>query len=51
MKKNKEYAKDVFKYIKENTDLKNNAEKDAETLADTLSNKSQEQTNLMCIMC
>ena len=37
MKKNKEYAKDVFKYIKENTDLKNNAEKDAETLADTLS--------------
>ena len=37
MKKNREYAKDIFKYIEENTELKNNAEKDAEILADTLS--------------
>ena len=37
IKKNKEYAKNLFQCIKENTELKNNAEKDAETLKDTLS--------------
>ena len=37
LKKNKEYAKDMFKYMKEHTDLKNNAKKDSEVLADTLS--------------
>ena len=37
IKKNKEYAKDIFKYIKENAELKANAETDAEALADTLS--------------
>ena len=34
--KNKEYAKKLFNCLKENTELKDNAEKDAETLADTL---------------
>ena len=34
--KNKEYAKKLLSCIKENTELKNEAEKDAETLADTL---------------
>ena len=37
IKKNKQYAKDVYKYIKENTELRSNAEKDAELLADTIS--------------
>ena len=37
IKKNKEYAKNLFQTIKENTELKNNAKKDAETLTDTLS--------------
>ena len=37
IKKNKEYAKDIFKYITENAELKSNAETDAEALADTLS--------------
>ena len=37
IKKNKEYAKNVFNAIKENTELRTNAEKDAEILADTLS--------------
>ena len=36
-KKNKEYAKNLFHYIQENTELKQNAKQDAETLADTLS--------------
>ena len=37
VKKNKEYARNLFQYIQENTELKNDAKKDAETLADTLS--------------
>ena len=37
IKKNKEYAKDIFKYITQNAELKSNAETDAEALADTLS--------------
>ena len=36
IKKNKEYAKNLFQTI-QNTELKNNAKKDAETLTDTLS--------------
>ena len=34
--KNKEYSKKLFSCMKENTELKNTAEKDADTLADTL---------------
>ena len=37
IKKIKEYAKNLFSIIKENTELKDNAIKDAETLADALS--------------
>jgi hypothetical protein len=36
IKKNKEYAQDLFKVIKENSELKEAAETDAETLTDTL---------------
>ena len=36
IKKNKEYAQDLFKVIKENSELKDAAETDAETLTDTL---------------
>ena len=36
-RENKEYERDLFKYINENTELKKNAEKDEETLADTIS--------------